>query len=69
MERGVGMYARLQIHFTFAGNFVSLMGPKTDHVQASYARHWLGRLGTVQCQYCRPTLCKLLEPDGNAIAL
>ena len=69
MERAVGIYARLQTNFTFAGDFVSLMGPKIDHVHASYASHWLGRLGTVESQHCRPTLCKLPEPDGNTIAI
>ena len=43
------------------------MGPKFDHVQASYASHWLGRLEKYNVNIQTKAL-QVPEPDGNAIA-
>ena len=69
MERAAGCMQGLGNTFYFPWDFVSLMSPKVDHVQASYEFDWLGRLGTVQCQHCRPRLSKLRKSGGNAVAL
>ena len=68
MERALECTQSLEIHFILAGT------PPTDelrvdHVQASYAVDWLGHLGTVRFQHCRPTPSRLRKPGENAIAL